>query len=259
MQIKANGIDFHCQIDGPEGAPWLMFSNSLATNLSMWDAQVAQLKSAFRILRYDHRGHGQTQAPAGPYTFATLIADVVALLDALSIPKTHFLGLSMGGMTAMGLAENHRDRVAKLVVCDCTGSSSPASAEQWAVRIALAKDKGMEALVEPTVSRWFPPDFFATHPELAEKVRAMVRNTPVNGFMGCAAALSDFNVLDRLTEIRNPTLFVCGTKDAALPGLKKLHATLPGSGLAELEGAGHLSNLDAPEAFTQAIEGFLKV
>ena len=118
MQIKANGISFNCRIDGPEGAPWLIFSNSLATNLAMWDAQARELGRTFRVLRYDQRGHGGSEAPAGRYTFGVLIADAVGLMDALGIARAHFAGLSMGGATALGLAQTHPDRLDRVIVCD---------------------------------------------------------------------------------------------------------------------------------------------
>ena len=159
MKVQANGITFNCRVDGPEGAPptlgapWVVFSNSLATNISMWDEQVAGMKNRFRILRYDQRGHGGTQATEPPYDFKTLVDDVVALLDALSIERTHFVGISMGGVTGVGLVQRYRGRVARLVACDCPAASTPASAQQWAERIGLAKEKGMEALVDVTVGR----------------------------------------------------------------------------------------------------------
>src|SRR6478736_10479531 len=119
MQIKANGITFNCQVEGPEGAPWVVFSNSLATDLSMWDEQAAALKQNFHVLRYDHRGHGATEATEGRYNFDQLVADVVGLFDALSIKRAHFVGLSMGGMTGLALTQKHPDRVASLAACDC--------------------------------------------------------------------------------------------------------------------------------------------
>ena len=147
MKVKANGISFHCRVDGRDGAPWLVFANSLATNLSMWDEQTELLRDHFHILRYDHRGHGETDAPEGAYTFDQLIADAVALFDAFEIKRSHFVGLSMGGMTAIGLAEKHPERLNRVVPCDCGPASTPQSAQQWAERIALARANGMEALV----------------------------------------------------------------------------------------------------------------
>src|SRR5512140_1253949 len=145
MRIDANGISFNYRIDGAEGAPWLVFSNSLMTDLSMWDEQVAALGRSFRVLRYDQRGHGGTQATEGPYTFDLLAADVVALLDALSVARAHFAGISMGGMTALLLAQRHARRFDRIIACDCGPSSTPTSAQQWQERIALAAEKGMEA------------------------------------------------------------------------------------------------------------------
>lgn len=257
MQVKANGISFNCRIDGPAGAPWLVFSNSHATNLTLWDDQVAALSARFRILRYDHRGHGGTDAPAGRYDFDLLVADVIALYDALAIERPDFVGISMGGMTALGLAERHPERVGRIIACDCTAGSTPASAQQWEERIALARERGMEPLVEQTVSRWFPAATLAANPPAVRRAREMIRTTPVNGYIGCAAALSDFDFRPGLASIACPSLVIVGTEDATLAGARQIHATIPGATLVELEGAGHLSNLERPQAFTAALERFL--
>ena len=257
MQTKANGITINYQIDGREGAPWLVFSNSLATDLSMWDEQAAALKSSFRILRYDQRGHGGTDAPEGRYSFDTLVADAIGLLDALKIERAHFAGISMGGMTTLFLAQRYPKRFERLIACDCGPASSPASAQQWAERVAVAKAGGMEALVEPTVARWFPPEFVATKAPVLDKVRGMIRTTPFAGFAGCAAALSDYDLKPGLDAITHPTLLIVGSKDATLPGIKQINAAVKGSKLVELEGAGHLSNLEQPAQFTAAIREFL--
>ena len=257
MKIKANGINFNCQVDGREGAPWVVFSNSLMTNLSMWDEQAAALGNSFRVLRYDQRGHGGTDAPAGPYSFDLLTADVVALFDALRIARAHFVGLSMGGMTAVALCEQHPERLDRVIACDCGPASTSQSAQQWEERIALAKKKSMEALVEPTIGRWFVPEFLVTHKQTADKVRAMIRTTPLNGFVGCASALSNFDLKPRLAEIKTPIRFLCGEKDAALAGTKALNAGVAGSTLIEIPNAGHIANIENPNAFTSAIQKFL--
>jgi 3-oxoadipate enol-lactonase len=258
MYIRASGISFNYQIDGRDSAPWLVFSNSLATNLAMWDGQAAALGQSFRILRYDQRGHGGTEAPTGPYTFELLIADVVALFDALGIRRAHFLGLSMGGVTALGLALGHPDRVDKVIIADSPCASSPESAKQWGERIAVARDQGMEALVEPTVSRWFPPDILAARPAYLDKVRDMIRTTPVAGFVGCAAALADHDYRSKAGSVTRPVLFLVGEKDGANPPpMRQMHAALPGSKYLELGGAGHISNLDRPAEFNRAVAEFL--
>jgi 3-oxoadipate enol-lactonase len=257
MKVTANNISFHCRIDGREGAPWLVFSNSLATNLSMWDEQVQALSGDFRILRYDQRGHGGTDAPEGGYEFDLLIADIVALFDALEIKRADFVGLSMGGMAAIGLAEQHPERLNRIVAADCGPASTPQSAQQWAERVAIAKAEGMEALVEPTIGRWFPAEFIAANKPVIDKVRQMIRTTPLNGFAGCAHALSNFDLRPGLAGIKNPIRFMCGSKDASLAGTKALNAAIAGSALIEIPGAGHISNMENPGLFTSVIKEFL--
>ena len=259
MKIKANGISINYQVDGPEGAPWIVLSNSLATNLAMWDQQADDFKGAFRVLRYDQRGHGGTDAPAGRYTFEQLIADALALMDGLGIKKAHFGGLSMGGATALGFAQKHPDRLDKVIVCDTPCQSTPTSSQQWEERIVIAQQQGMEPLVEPTVGRWFPPDVMAAKPPHVDKVRQMVRTTPVNGFIGCAAALANHDYASAVATVTRPVLFMAGEKDGVTPvAMRKLSAALPGSRYVELPGAGHISNMDQPEGFTWAIADFLK-
>jgi 3-oxoadipate enol-lactonase len=259
MRIKANGITFNYAIEGPADAPWLVFSNSLATNLSMWDPQAADLSRSFRLLRYDQRGHGGTDAPAGRYTYATLVADALALFDALGIERPHFCGLSMGGATALGLAELYPDRVDSVVVCDSPAMSTPATAQQWEERIAVAQNGGLEALVESTMARWFPPETRASNPPHLQKVRQMIRATPVSGFVGCAAALADHDYNTTVSTVTRPVLFVAGSKDGVTPAaMRDMSARLKGSHYVELEGAGHISNLDRPREFTQAVREFLK-
>jgi len=257
MKIKANGISINYQVDGPEGAPWIVFSNSLATSTAMWDEQAAALKSRFRVLRYDQRGHGGTEAPAGRYAFDTLLEDALGLLDALDIAKTHFAGLSMGGATALGLAERHPDRLDRVIVCDSPCQSTPQSSQQWEERIAVAQKQGIDALVEPTVGRWFPPETVAKNPPHLDKVRAMFRATPVNGFIGCAAALADHDYASAIASVKRPVLFLVGEKDAPAPAMRKLHEKLPGSRYVELPGAGHISNMDRPAEFNRAVQDFL--
>jgi 3-oxoadipate enol-lactonase len=258
MKTKANGITINYQVDGAEGAPWLVFSNSLATSTAMWDEQAAGLKNSFRVLRYDQRGHGGTEAPAGRYPFDTLLADAVALLDVLAIKKAHFAGLSMGGATALGLAERHPERFDRIIVCDSPCRSTPQSSQQWEERIAIAQKQGIEALVESTVARWFPAETLAKNPPHVDKVRAMVRATPVNGFIGCAAALADHDYATAAATVKAPVLFMVGEKDGAAPAaMRKLHEQVSGSRFVELPGAGHISNMERPGEFNRAVRDFL--
>ena len=258
MKVKANGIDINYQIDGPDGAPWIVFSNSLATSTAMWDEQAAGLKDSFRVLRYDQRGHGGTDVPAGRYAFDTLLADALGLMDALWIKTAHFAGLSMGGATALGLAQKHPDRFDRIIVCDSPCQSTPQSSQQWEERILVAKEKGMTALVEPTVARWFPPETVARNPPYLDKVRGMIRDTPANGFIGCAAALAAHDYASAVASVTRPVLFMAGEKDGVTPAaMRKLNEKLPGSHFVELAGAGHISNMDRPAEFTRAIRDFL--
>ncbi len=264
MHITANGISINHAIDGQEGAksdaPWLVFSNSLATDLTMWDRQAAEFAATHRVLRYDQRGHGKTAAPAGRYSFDILIADALALMDALNIREASFCGLSMGGATALGLAQRHPERIARAIVCDSGCASTPQSAQQWEERIAVAEKGGMAPLVEPTLTRWFPPDVVAKKPAYLDKVRAMIANTPVNGFIGCAAALADHDFRSAVASTRPPVLFIAGEKDGggAVPtAMRSLHQALNGSRYVELPGAGHISNLDDPAGFAGAVRAFL--
>ena len=257
MKIKANGITINYQIDGPDDAPCLVFSNSLATSLAMWNEQVSALKDSYRVLRYDQRGHGATDAPAGRYAFDTLLADALGLLDALSIKKAHFAGLSMGGATALGLAERHPDRFDRIIVCNSPCQSTPQSSQQWEERIAVAQKQGLGALVEPTISRWVPPEILAKNPPYVDKIRSMIGATPVNGFIGCAAALANHDYASAASAVKHPVLFLGGEKDAATAPMRKLSDRVASSRLVELAGAGHISNMDRPAEFNQAVRDFL--
>jgi 3-oxoadipate enol-lactonase len=258
MQITANGITFNTQVEGPEKAPWLIFSNSLATNLTMWDDQAVHFARSFRVVRYDQRGHGKTEAPAGRYPFDTLLADAVALMDALAIKRAHFCGLSLGGATAMGLAERHPDRFDRIVVCDSPCASSPASAAQWEERIVIAQKDGMTALADSTLARWFPPEIRGANPPYIAKVREMILTTPVNGFIGCSAALADHDYRSAAGTVTKPVLFLAGEKDGTnAASMRELQTKTPGSRYVELSGGGHISNMDRPAEFTKAMADFL--
>jgi len=261
MKIKANGITINYELDGAEDAPCIVFSNSLATNVHMWDDQAAELKRSFRVLRYDQRGHGGTDAPAGRYTFEVLIADALGLMDALGIKRAHFAGLSMGGATALGFAQQHSDRLDHVIVCDSPCMSTPQSTQQWEERIAiLEKSKAIDPLVEPTVERWFPAEIRAAKAPHVDKVRQMVRTTPVNGFIGCAAALANHNYNAKVETVKNPVLFIAGEKDGVTPAaMKAMSERLKGSRYVEMPGAGHISNMDRPAEFNRALREFLGV
>ena len=256
MKVPANGITFNVQIDGPAGAPWLVFSNSLCTNLHMWDAQAEYFKSRFRVLRYDQRGHGETDAPPGPYTFDLLVADVIALFDTLGVDRAHFAGCSMGGMTALGLVEQHPNRVITVAPCDTTAYSTPEMTIAWKERIAAAQLNGVPSMLHSTINRWFPPETVA-HAPFIPAIKAMIVNTSLNGYVGCCSALSNFSFQDELASITLPLLVIVGTKDQMLEGSRAIHRDVPGSKLVELEGAGHLSSVDAADGYNRALDAHI--
>jgi 3-oxoadipate enol-lactonase len=258
MKIKANGISFNTDISGKDGAPWLIFSNSLATTLHMWDQTAKDLGSTHRILRYDQRGHGLTEAPAGRYTFELLIDDIIALMDELGIQKASWCGISMGGATAMGAVQKHPDRFDRLAICDTTGQSTPASAQQWEARIANAQKNGMQAEAEPTITRWFPPETVKANPPHLDVLRKMILDTPVNGFCGCAAALANHDYRPGMKDVKNPVLYICGEKDGNnTVVMRKMKEEFPASQYVEIPGAGHISNMDQPAMFSKALRDFL--
>ena len=256
MNVPANGITFNVQIDGPEGAPWLVFSNSLCTTLHMWDAQAEYFKSRFRVLRYDQRGHGKTDAPAGRYTFDLLVSDVVALFDTLGVDRAHFAGCSMGGMTTLGLVEQHPDRVITAAPCDTAAYSTPEMKTAWEERIAAARQNGVPSMLDSTINRWFPPNTVANAPFIP-KIKDMIVNTSLNGYVGCCSALSDFSFQAGLASIKAPVLVIVGTKDQMLEGSRAIHRDVPGSKLVEIDGAGHLSSVDAAEAYNRALDAHI--
>ncbi len=256
--INVDGVRFNTRIDGPEGAPWLTFSNSLATDLGLWDAQVVLLEDRFRIFRYDTRGHGQSGATSPPYDFARLEADVIGLWDAMGIARSHYMGLSLGGSTGIGLAIHHADRLLSLAACDCRVTSPTAFKQAWGSRIEVALEEGMDGLVEDTMTRWFTDPTLEADPPALEKIREMIRTTSVDGFIGCANALQGVEYFDAIDRITCPTLFLVGAQDpAATPELiGAMHARVGGSQYVELSDAAHISNIENEAAFNQAVIDF---
>jgi 3-oxoadipate enol-lactonase len=259
MEISANDITINYQLDGPEDAPVLVFSNSLATSLAMWDDQVHRLKNSFRILRYDNRGHGSTPPTPGPYTLELLSRDLLGLLDALGLEKVSFCGLSMGGMVGQWLGINAPDRLERLVASN-TASYFP-NKEMWRERIEMANDNGIAAIAEASIKRWFTPgyrDRVDTAPTI-DRARSFIMETTVDGYLGCAVAIRDMDFRDQLARINVPTLVIVGDKDpATLPEYGELIASkIKGAEYAVIPDAAHLSNIEQAEVFTKTLVDFL--
>jgi 3-oxoadipate enol-lactonase len=259
MKTTVNGISVNYMFDGPANAPVVTMSHSLATDLSMWDPTVPALTGRFRVLRYETRGHGHTDAPRGAYTLDQLAEDALALLRSLGITRTHWVGLSMGGMIGQTLALKAPDVFASLSLCD-TSSRIPAEAKPlWQERIRTAESQGMEPLVEPTLSRWFTEPFRKARPDVTDRVAKMIRSTPAAGYAGCCAAISVLDLTDRIGAIKLPTVVIVGEDDPGTPvaASKVISEKIAGSKLEILPKAAHLSNMEQPEAFNQALTGFL--
>jgi 3-oxoadipate enol-lactonase len=257
MKLSANGIEINYAVEG-EG-PVVTFSHSLGCNLSMWDAQAAALRGRYRVLRFDTRGHGQSGAPAGAYTLEQLAEDFHGLLAGLGIERTHFVGLSMGGMIGQVFALKYPEMVQSLVLCDTTSRYPAAAAPVWQDRIKTVEAKGMEPLVEPTLGRWFTAPFRARRQDLMAQVGAMIRDTPAQGYIGCCHAIPKINVTDRLGAVACPALVIVGEEDPGTPVemARDIHAALPSAELAILRSASHLSNLEQPEEFNRVLLRFL--
>ncbi len=257
MIDAGDGAKLHVMIEGPSSAPPLMLSNSLGTNLHMWDPQVKTFSQNFRLVRYDQRGHGKSDAPANVYTIERLALDAVAILNALKIERTHFCGLSMGGMTAMWLARFYPERLNKLVLANTAAKSQ--TPQNWNTRIANVKMGGIEAVADTVLGVWLTKEYREREPKIAAGLRAMMVATNATGYVGCCGAIRDMDQRWGVGDIRTPTLIVCGKQDMATPPKDSDHlaAKIKGSKLVTLD-AGHISNVERTEEFTGALETFLK-
>jgi len=260
MRIMANGIQINYELSGKKGAPVVVLSHSLACSLMMWNPQMEALNPHFQVLRYDMRGHGGTDAPAGPYTLELLGKDVIGLLDALHIDRVHFVGLSIGGMIGQCFALNYPHRLKSLALCDTMAVVPEEAQPIWQERIDTVHVKGVESQLEPTMERWFTPSFLKSNPPMLGVIRKEFLATPVEGYIGCSEAIRKLNYLNRLSGIRIPTLIMVGEDDPGTPvsASKAIHERISNSKLVILPSARHLSNVEQPETFNEALIKFLK-
>jgi 3-oxoadipate enol-lactonase len=259
MKTRVNGIEVNYELHGKEGAPWLVLSHSLACSVRMWDPQLAALKDQYRILAFDTRGHGASDAPKGAYTLDQLADDLFFLLKELKITATHYCGLSMGGMIGQTFALKYPGIFKTLTLADTT-SRYPAEAwPLWQERIKTAETKGMEPLAQPTLERWFTEPFRKSNPQAVDAIRKLIVSTPVAGYVGCCHAIPKINLTSRLKEIKCPILVIVGADDPGTPPsmAKEIHDNAPGSKLVTLPQAAHLANLEQPALFSRALQDFL--
>ena len=251
--------ELHYQIDGPQDAPVLVLSNSLGTDLHMWDAQMAAFTEHFRVLRFDTRGHGKSLVTPGPYNIEQLGHDVLALLDALNIERAHFCGLSMGGLIGQWLGINAGDRLLKLVVCNTAAKIGDPSV--WNPRIETVLRDGAAAMValrDASIARWFTPDFATANPAVASRITDMLAATSPEGYAANCAAVRDADFRDQLGSIKVPLLVIAGSGDAVTPpaGSHFIQEHVAGAEYAEFHAA-HLSNVQAGTAFSERVVAFL--
>jgi 3-oxoadipate enol-lactonase len=250
------GARIRYRLDGPIGAPFLVLSNSLGTNLDMWEPQLAAFTRRFRVLRYDSRGHGLSEATPGPYTIERLGRDVVALLSELRIDRAHFCGLSIGGMAGMWLGVHARHCVDRLVLCNTAPRIG--SAERWNARIDAVNKSGVSGIADSIMELWFTPRFRDAAADSVRRMRAMLIASSAEGYIASCAAVRDMDQWATLAGIDRPTLIVTGTHDAAPPPAdgRRMAELIPGAKAVELDAA-HISNVEAAARFTAEVLAFL--
>jgi 3-oxoadipate enol-lactonase len=254
--IDAGGCPLNVEVEGREGAPVLMLSNSLGTDLHMWDDQAPEFAKHFRLVRYDRRGHGKSGASKGPYSFDLFGHDILAIMDALKIKKVNWCGLSMGGMDGQWLGANAPDRIEKLVLAN-THYHYP-DRSPWADRIRIVREKGLAQLVGPNMERWFTKGFIERDPQAIKRMTQMYVACDREGYIACVEAVRDIDFRESDRRITAPTLVIVGKHDPATPPVagEFIAKAIPGAKIVALDAA-HISNVEQPKAFTEAVLNFL--
>ena len=250
-------VELNYELGGREGAPAIVFTGSLGTDLTMWSAQSDRLGERFRSVRYDIRGHGASPVPDGPYSISDLGSDLVALMDRLEIERASLCGLSIGGMISMWAAAHAPERVERLVLC-CT-SALLGPAESWRERAATVRAEGVGAIADAVLARWFTPAFAERHPEVIERMRGILTATPPEGYAGCCEAIAAMDLTGDLGAITAPTLVLAGADDPATPPEhgERIAGLIPGARFEIVSPAAHLATVERPDLTTAMILRFL--
>ncbi len=258
MQKRVNGVVLNYEVFGDSG-PWVVLSHSLMCDLTMWGPQIDILKNDYRVLAFDTRGHGGSEATEGPYSFDELALDSKALIDSLKIIRPHWIGLSMGGMIGMTYAVNFPGSFASLILCNTTSRMPPENLPAWQERVDSAKNGGIKGMVPGVLARWFTEPFLSQPRPEVEFVSNLIQQTSVTGYVGCCHAISKINCTSRLNEINAPIEIIAGDSDMSTPVAMSLEmqAAAPGSNLSIIAGASHLSNIEQPQQFNASILAFL--
>lgn len=252
-----DGVRLHARSDGPSDAPVLLLLNSLGTDLTMWDPQMAAWSEVRRLIRFDQRGHGRSDAPSSPYSVERFGRDALAVLDAYEIGTADVCGLSLGGLVALWLAGSVPERVRRVVLADTAARIGTEQA--WRQRAATVRDEGMGAVTDLVLARFFSRAFRDSGAPAVAALDRTLRTAAVDGYAGSCDALADADLTDLARQVRVPSLVMVGTADEATPpaDAQALHGLLARSGLVELAGAGHLANLEQPERFGRVVRDFL--
>jgi 3-oxoadipate enol-lactonase/4-carboxymuconolactone decarboxylase len=254
--VMQDKVRLYWRADGDEGKPPLLLLNSLGTDHAMWDAVMPLLMRDFRVLRMDTRGHGASDAPKGDYTLSMLAQDALAVLDAAGVARAHVCGLSMGGMTALALAIEHPERVEKIIGANTSAQMSP---DLMRERAALVRQKGMEAVIDAVLGRFFTQAFRDRNPPLLGSTRATVLATDPEGYAACCMAIAGMKIKDKLARVKVPLLVINGAQDVSTPPAEhgeRIATAVAGARSAMLDAA-HLSAVEQPEAFAGAVVAFL--
>jgi len=259
MRIAVNDIQINYEMSGRPDGPVVMLSHSLSTSLELWTPQMAALEPEYRVVRFDTRGHGGSDIPAAPYSLEQMADDAVGLADALGIGAVHFVGISMGGMIGQALALNHPERLRSLVLCDTTALIPEDAQPAWQERIEAVQKKGMQAVVQSTLERWFTPAYLETVSPEVKRIRDLILATPPEGFIGCSEAIRRLDYLQRLSEIHTPTLVVVGEQDPGTPvsDSEAIHRRIQGAKMEVIPAAAHLCNVEQADVFNRFLLDFL--
>jgi 3-oxoadipate enol-lactonase len=259
MNIEVDGIQFNVSISGQSDRPVVVLSHSLCTTLSMWDDQMAILETDFRVLRYDTRGHGASEAPMGAYTLEQMGDDVIGILNSLGIEKVTWVGLSMGGMIGQSVALNYPERIEKMILSSTAALMGQQLQPVWQDRISRAQNLGMSSLVEETLERWFSPGYLEANPPPVDRIRQQILATPVTGFVGCSEAIRHLDYLENLSQIDKPTLIIVGEDDPGTPVAfsEAIHERIAGSKLQIIPAVRHLCNIEKPDIFNKVVLEYL--
>lgn len=249
----AEAVELNYRWDGPEGAPVLVLAHAIGLSMALWDAQVEPFRRDFRVLRYDHRGHGGSPVLPGPYRIEDLGRDLIALLDRLGLERVSFCGLSLGGMVGMWFAANAPARIERLVLC-CTAARMP-QPEIYTERAERVRRDGLEPIADAVIARWFTPAFMQGHPDEVASIQQLFVSSNASGYASTCEALAAMDLRPDLARINVPTLIVAGGSDQATPvdQSRLIAERIDGARLVVLENAAHLANLEQPEAFANAV------